>query len=142
MKYEIVFGLSQDCPARMIRKCVFMEEQGFSNEFDDIDEKSYHVVVYSDDGKAIGCGRTFLKEKTDDTYIIGRIAVLKEYRNCHVGREILAILERKIRELDGKMIELSAQLHAQPFYEKCGYHALGEIYFDEHCEHIKMVKYL
>ncbi len=141
MKYELETGLSENFPAREIRKKVFMEEQGFQNEFDDLDLMSDHVVVYDDD-QAVGCGRTYLKPGTDDTFIIGRIAVLKEYRKKHIGREILTILEEHIVEKGGKMIELSAQLHACPFYEKCGYHRVGDIYFDEHCEHIKMVKYI
>lgn len=141
MEYEIVYGLVENSPAYKIRQKVFMEEQGFKNEFDDIDARSYHIVVYKDH-QAVGCGRTFLKEGTDDTYIIGRIAVLKEYRHQQIGREIIKLLEAKIQELGGKIASLSAQLHAKVFYEKCGYHAVGDVYFDEHCEHIKMIKYL
>jgi predicted GNAT family N-acyltransferase len=39
--------------AKNIRIEVFMKEQGFENEFDDIDTISHHIVVF-DEGKPIG----------------------------------------------------------------------------------------
>ncbi|WP_304065105.1 hypothetical protein [Megamonas hypermegale] len=39
-----------------IRQTVFVEEQGFHNKFDDIDERALHLIVYVD-GKAVAiCG--------------------------------------------------------------------------------------
>lgn len=32
--------------AKIIRKAVFVNEQGFKNEFDEIDENATHIVVY------------------------------------------------------------------------------------------------
>ncbi len=43
MKFKIYDFLSAD--AKIIRKQVFMEEQGFKNEFDDIDNISFHIVM-------------------------------------------------------------------------------------------------
>lgn len=42
MKFKIYDFLSAD--AKIIRKQVFMEEQGVKNEFDDIDNISYSYV--------------------------------------------------------------------------------------------------
>ena len=39
--------------ARAIREDVFMREQGFAGEFDDIDGRAVHAVLYFD-GKAAG----------------------------------------------------------------------------------------
>lgn len=60
--------------AKDIRIEVFMKEQGFENEFDDIDNISFHIVVF-DEEKPIGTCRFF---KENDHYTIGRVAVLKE----------------------------------------------------------------
>ena len=79
-----------------IRKTVFMQEQGFSNEFDEIDNYSNHLVLY-DEEKAIATARYYVK---DDEYIIGRIAVQKEYRGKHIGVEVLKQVEEKIRPND------------------------------------------
>ena len=45
---------------------------------DDTDDISYHAVAYNGD-QPVGCGRMFPEAK--DSYHIGRIAVLYEYRN-------------------------------------------------------------
>lgn len=126
--------------ARYIRTEVFMKEQGFKDEFDEWDDKVIHVVLFVDD-IGTGTGR-LLPGKDDKTFAIGRVAVLKEYRKLHLGKEIIESLEKEARNLGGQRIELSAQCRAQKFYEKLGYIASGEIYLDEFCEHIHMEKQL
>ena len=54
MKFVFYKELIED--AKMIRQKVFVEEQGFENEFDDIDQRSLHLVVYQDN-EPIGCAR-------------------------------------------------------------------------------------
>lgn len=44
MKVKMFNRISDE--ARTIRKEVFMDEQGFENEFDGIDEKAIHIVMY------------------------------------------------------------------------------------------------
>ena len=66
--------------AKNIRIEVFMKEQGFENEFDEIDTISHHIVVF-DEGKPIGTCRFF---KENNHYTIGRVAVLKKYRNLSI----------------------------------------------------------
>lgn len=134
MKERLVKGLPQE--ARYIREEVFVKEQGFLQEFDDIDKQAYHVVIFDGD-KAIATGRTFVE---GEYYIIGRVAVLKEYRGKHIGRVIISSLEKKIKEVKGHKIKLSAQVQASGFYEKLGYHRMGAEYLDEHCPHITMIK--
>ncbi len=123
-----------------IRSAVFMKEQGFVGEFDDIDAEAYHVVIY-DRGKPVATGRTFFDEEAG-IYKIGRVAVMSEYRRHHVGSVVIRELEQKIRALGGDSAMLSAQIQAQGFYEKLGYRIRGAKYYDEHCLHIDMVKSL
>lgn len=123
--------------AKMIRQSVFIEEQGFQNEFDDIDSFALHLVVF--DGQPVGCARMF---RQDDVMMLGRIAVLKEKRAMHIGSQILNALELKAKELGFQEVALSAQVNASAFYEKNGYQKEGQEYLDEHCLHIHMKKRL
>lgn len=141
MKLNCVFSYGKenfDDP-KMIRELVFVEEQGFQNEFDEIDERANHLVIY-DQEKAIGTGRLFVKDES--TMIIGRIAILKQYRGKSLGNLLVTVLENKAKELGYCQIELSAQQRAQGFYEKLGYQAVNEVYYDEYCPHITMIKLL
>lgn len=137
--YKIFNRLPQE--AVDIRKTVFVEEQGFHNEFDDIDETAVHLIIYKD-GKPVGNLRAFPDKTHSSAYIIGRLAVLKDYRRFHLGQKLMIFAEETIRKLGGRKIMLSAQCQAQKFYEKLGYSASGSIYFDEYCPHIHMEKSL
>lgn len=126
--------------AHFIREEVFVREQGFQNEFDETDNTALHLVVYYNNEPA-ATARIFPSER-DNFYTAGRIAVLQQYREKKLGRYIMAQLEDKARELGAAGIELSAQCRVRGFYEKCGYAAEGDIYLDEFCQHIHMVKNL
>ena len=138
---KLAQGLQNLPEARTIRTTVFVQEQGFQNEFDEIDSSAYVVVVY-DKGIPIATGRAFPKDKDLGTYIIGRVAVIKEYRKKHIGSIVIDELEKKCKELGANCIEISAQVQAQGFYNKRGYVSYGETYLDEHCPHISMKKQL
>lgn len=139
MQYKIFDYLPQE--AIEIRTVVFVEEQGFKQEFDKIDESAYHLIIY-EDGKAVANGRLFKDDTMENAYIIGRLAVIKNYRNRHLGAKLIELLEEKVKSLKGERISLSAQCRAKAFYEKLGYVASGDIYLDEYCPHIHMEKYL
>ena len=135
VKVKIYSGLHNDC--KIIREAVFMAEQGFRNEFDEIDERAYHVVIY--DGELpIATGRLFSGE--NGCYIIGRIAVKKEYRGSSLGSRVVKELEKQAEILNAKCISLSAQCRVQEFYKKLGYTATDDIHDDEGCPHITMKK--
>ena len=118
--------------AAFIRRSVFMEEQGFKDEFDDTDRISKHI------GPAAVC--RYYPDGDGKCYIVGRIAVLKEFRKRHYGQLILREAERQAG-LEGALeLSLAAQVQAAGFYEKSGFAAVGEVFMEEHCPHIKMVK--
>lgn len=126
--------------ALKIRVNVFVEEQGFNDEFDSIDETAFHLVGYID-GVPVATTR-FFYENDPKVWHIGRVAVLKEYRKKGLGKMMMERAEKEIKALGGKICELSAQVRASEFYSLCGYRAEGEEYLDEYCPHIKMVKKL
>ena len=124
--------------AKEIRVKVFVEEQGFQEEFDSVDNYATHVVAW-DNGKAIATCRYFYQ---DGYYLIGRIAVIKEYRGAGLGGKILEFVKEQIEKLGGKEIRIHAQKRAEGFYLKHGYTSLGEVDYEEGCEHIWMMRVL
>lgn len=132
--FKVTNTLSED--EKMIRETVFIEEQKFKIEFDDIDDIATHIVMYLDN-QPVGCCRLY---KQENEYHIGRIAVLKPYRGKGYGEKILLEAEKVAKKMGADSISLSAQVRASGFYEKLDYKKHGEIYFDEYCEHIAMKK--
>lgn len=126
--------------AEYIRKTVFMDEQGFKEEFDETDNSSLHAVLFTD-GKAAATARMFT-ENGGKSYHIGRVAVLKEYRKSGLGSDIMTALCEKAKEAGAEKCELSAQCRAKDFYAKLGFTEEGGIYLDEGCPHIYMEKKL
>lgn len=138
-EYRFSYGKTDFEDAANIRQTVFVDEQGFENEFDEIDETAYHLVIY-DKTVPIATGRMYPKDQT--TMILGRVATIKDYRGQNIGSLIVTLLENKARELNYQTTELSAQQRVQGFYEKLNYQVEGDTYFDEWCLHVKMKKNL
>lgn len=136
MNFKIYNTLPKE--ALNIRETVFVEEQGFHDEFDIIDSYAKHLVLYNNKKPIATC--RFFKDKSCADYVIGRIAVIKQYRGQNLGLRLLKITESEIDKLDGKRIVLHAQVNAQKFYEKLGYSSYGEVDFEENCPHIWMYK--
>lgn len=123
-----------------IRNKVFVDEQGFENEFDDIDSSAVHIVIYEniDNLKPIATCR-FYKD-IDGKYLIGRIAVIKEKRGENIGAFLIETAEKQIEKLGGKSFKIHAQCRVRGFYEKQGYIASGVLDEDEGIPHIWMYK--
>lgn len=149
--YKLAFTLKEDKmiikdynylpeEAKKIRSEVFVKEQGFYDEYDEFDDIAKHMVVYSNEEPISTCRIYYNSEK--ESYIIGRVAVLKEWRGKNIGRRILNAAEEYIRKNGGKSVMLSGQVRVAGFYEKLGYIKQGETYLDEGCPHIWMKKNL
>lgn len=149
--YKLAFTLKEDKmiikdynylpeEAKKIRREVFVKEQGFYDEYDEFDDIAKHMVMYSNEEPISTCRIYYNSEK--ESYIIGRVAVLKEWRGKNIGRRILNAAEEYIRENGGKSVMLSGQVRVAGFYEKLGYIKQGETYLDEGCPHIWMKKNL
>ena len=120
---------------RFVRTQVFIEEQGFSNEFDEMDQTAHHLL-FLDDEKPVATARLFLYQ---GEWHAGRVCVLKSYRGRGIGAFLMKECIKKASELgQSQVLSISAQLQARPFYEKLGFRSQGEPYLDEHCPHIKL----
>ena len=122
--------------ARRIRIAVFMEEQGFVDEFDALDDLCTHYVAFDGEDAVATC-RTWI---ADDGYHLGRLAVMKSHRGQGLGALMLQEAEAYVKSIGGESISLHAQCRAEAFYRKSGYSPYGEIDYDEGVEHIHMRK--
>jgi predicted GNAT family N-acyltransferase len=106
---------------RTIRHAVFVQEQRVPEalEWDDADERSYHVLAMSAAGDPVGTGRLKLDCQ------IGRMAVVREWRGRGVGTAILNALLGLARKEGCRVVRLHAQTHAIPFYARQGFVAVG-----------------
>lgn len=123
-----------------VRRKVFIEEQNISKEIeqDSEDEAAIHVLIYDEaqENKCIGTGRLAFNE--DGEYILGRIAVLKEERENHIGELIVRKLIFYGFEHGAKKIEIHAQLDTIGFYEKIGFKSYGKKFIEAEIEHMSM----
>lgn len=122
--------------ARDIRQEVFVQEQKFQEEFDETDNYSTHIVLFLE-GAAIACCRFFATDG-QGTYKLGRIAVRKPYRGQNYGAAIMEKARQVLQERGAKTLIIHAQAHAQGFYEKIGYTAVGELFLEENVLHRHM----
>lgn len=122
--------------ARKLRTEVFVEEQGFREEFDAEDDKATHFLGFID-GLPVATCRVI---PLTDGYIIGRIAVCKAFRCGGLGSQMVAAAEKMILNDGGGKVYIHAQKQAAKFYEKLGYLPTGETDFDEGCPHCMMFK--
>ena len=123
---------------RAIRETVFIHEQGVpvELEWDGLDLSCAYVLAWNDRGEAIGTARM------QQNGTIGRMAVLKDWRGRGVGRALLQTLLELATRQGLARVTLSAQIHALGFYERAGFHVVGEPFIDAGIPHRKMVKEL
>ena len=98
--------------AKDIREKVFVEEQGFKEEFDAADGLSVHLVAF-DCGKPVATCRFYRKADTA-SFVLGRIAVVKECRGRHIGARLIAYAEDMLKN-EADFILIHAQTRVRSF---------------------------
>ena len=136
MRIEVFDALPKE--ARKIREEVFVNEQGFQEEFDNIDEQAKHVLIF-DENIAIATCRYYYNFSLN-AYLVGRIAVIKAYRGKKIGALLMQAAQAEITKMGARKMLVHAQTRAQPFYEKQGFTAFGKEDEEEGCPHIWMKK--
>lgn len=117
-----------------VREQVFVVEQHVprEDEEDEFDAGARHVLARDTDGRAIGTGRL------SGQAMIGRMAVLSEWRGRQVGAAILTTLLDHARALGYPVVEMHAQSSAVPFYEKYGFAKYGDEFEECGIRHFHM----
>jgi predicted GNAT family N-acyltransferase len=132
------WGQAEDL-ALPVRLQVFVKEQGvpLDLEVDEYDPIAKHAVIF-DDGVPIGTGRVFKKNPNSETFFIGRLCILKKYRDMGYGQELMATLIKHARQQSAQTCCLHAQTISQFFYKKFGFIATGDTFMEAGIEHIQM----
>lgn len=120
LRIETVRSLPDE--ARLIRDQVFIQEQGFTKEFDADDERAAHLIAFVDD-QAAGTCRLLME---NDGCHLQRLAVLPKFRSCGVASALVSESERQALACGAGQVILHAQLQAEPFYRKNGYVRITE----------------
>ena len=144
--YEIKIG--NDAAIReqayAVRRKVFIEEQHVPEELEmdgyDIEASTCHLLVSDQTGCVIATAR--FRPYGDGLLKVERVAVLADRRGRGIGRQMMLAVEGEALAYGCRELMLSAQLHAQHFYEHLGYEAQGAVYQEAGMEHVDMVKRL
>ncbi len=117
-----------------LRTRVFVEEQKVpaSLEMDGRDAESAHVKALIDD-VIIGTGRLL------PNGFIGRMCVLREYRNRGIGTMMLKNLVQQAGERGHQKVSLNSQSYVIPFYQKFGFTTDSEEFIEAGIPHRRMV---
>ncbi len=120
-----------------LRRIVFIEEQNVPEheEVDGDDPICSHILA-RENGTAVGAARF---QYIGDKAKIQRVCILKHMRGAGLGAQLMHAILSAIKS-DGKVdiAVLGAQTHALSFYEKLGFEAYGDEYFDAEILHRDM----
>lgn len=121
-----------------LRLQVFVAEQGVPEalELDEWDNSAQHFIAIKDQ-TVIATLRLVLKQ---DKAKLGRLAVLKSFRNQGIATELMQQAMQFCQQQSMTTITLGAQLTVQDFYAKLGYQTVGDIFDDAGIAHITMLK--
>lgn len=124
--------------ARAVRTAVFIHEQQVpvELEWDDFDHLSIHSLARDSEGRAVATARLL-----PDGHI-GRMAVLRPYRGQGIGSAMLQALVRRADERGDAAVLLHAQRHAEAFYRRHGFIAVGAEFMEAGIPHIQMRRIL
>jgi len=112
----------------------------------DDEEETLHFSAHLND-QVVGCV-SFIKNthpKIEDTqaYQLRGMAVSPSLRGMHIGSKLLIYAEGHLKTLKENVIWCNVRHKAIPFYQKHGYHTLGDVFDIEMIgPHVLMYKHL
>ena len=118
----------------MLRTRVFIDEQKVPAELeiDGLDDVCIHLKALNPAGQFIGTSRLL------PSHYIGRMCVLKEYRNQGAGSQMLKYFIRHALVRGIPHLMLNAQLTALPFYQAFGFVQDSEVFIEADIAHVHM----
>ena len=141
-EFRIINSAEELDTALNIRRIVFVQEHNVPedielDEFDTLDSGCVHILAFYKN-KPIGTLRANLTIK--DKVKIQRFCFLPEYRKSGFGKQLLEFTENQLLKKGYKYFFLEAKFSVHPFYEKCGYKKVSDIFYEVGVPHVKMVK--
>ena len=139
--YKLVTSDRELQGALDVRRQVFVEEQGISEdlEYDGDDSSALHVVVK--DGERVIATARVQFPKTGQAKI-ERMAVLKSFRRRGIGRRIMDFLNEELRSRQVEQVVLHAQCAVATFYRSCGFEESGLPFVEAGIKPIRMQRRL
>jgi predicted GNAT family N-acyltransferase len=121
-----------------IRNKVFVEELNIPKEleWDNQDTTAHHYILSFEQHKILAYARLLPSGK------LGRVAVLKQYRNQGLGSMLVLAICKKASKLGIKTINLSSQVSAVDFYTQLGFQISGDVFTEAGIKHRSMHKTL
>lgn len=122
-----------------VRHAVFIDEQGFPEDRDALDDEAVHLLATSA-GETIGAARIVFG---NDSAKIGRVCLIPPARGAGLGAALINAALEIARKTPGvTSARLSAQVSAMGFYEALGFVAEGPAYDDLGVPHRMMARLL
>lgn len=142
MKNDLSIQIADWCRDKellmQVRTQVFVKEQQvpIDLELDSEDAQCVHIKAETNFHKVIGTAR-LLNDQS-----IGRMCVLKNYRNQSIGSAMLLFMIDLAQQKELTFVHLNAQLGAQEFYKKFGFKQDSEVFSEAGIDHIHMIRAL
>eukprot|EP00744_Colponema_vietnamica_P023398 GILI01033837.1.p1 GENE.GILI01033837.1~~GILI01033837.1.p1 ORF type:complete len:167 (+),score=23.91 GILI01033837.1:57-557(+) len=113
-----------------VRTTVFVEEQNVDplEEMDEHDPQCIHFVI--EDTSITGPSRCVATARLLPDGHIGRVAVSLSHRKKGLGEAIMKYAVEAARVKKFSEVVLNGQVQAIPFYEKVGFEAFGDVFFE------------
>jgi predicted GNAT family N-acyltransferase len=124
-----------------LRREVFVDEQGVpaDREMDGKDAEALHFALKEADRVIATCR----VRRMSSAAKIERMAVSKDYRGKGIGRDLMKFVLQKLTHTDGiKLLKLSSQADAVPFYERLNFKKHGPEYMEVGIPHYDMSREL
>ena len=127
--------------AYAIRHQVFVVEQKVppEEELDALDESARHWLGFVDE-QPVATAR--LAPYQPGVGKIGRVAVLSQWRQAGLGKELMLAIEQASQRAGLRQLVLDAQVQVVDFYTRLGYEVQGEIFEDCGILHRRMTRWL
>jgi|TARA_B100000614_G_scaffold152148_1_gene134839 predicted GNAT family N-acyltransferase len=137
MAYKVQQVLWQEAcdQLKTLRKAVYVLEWQLpeTTEFDDLDSKAAHVLLFSDQDTPIATGRLTPSGE------LGRIAVLPGHRTLAVYKLLFAALLKHAELQNIKQIQLQSELASVKFHQAKGFKPVGKVFMEAGIPMQKMV---
>jgi predicted GNAT family N-acyltransferase len=122
----------------VVRGIVFVEEQGtsYAIERDEHDPTAIHILGEID-GEPVAAGRI---RGVGEYAKLERIAIRKKWRGLGHGSALIEYMVQTARQRGVTKFKLHAQVVAKGFYERHGFHVVGEPFVEADIDHCLMVR--
>jgi predicted GNAT family N-acyltransferase len=142
------FSIIQVTNTDELKKCLAIREKVFiiekdvpreieNDEFDAIRNDCEHFLILCN---SLPVGTVRMRFLENDVMKLQRFCFLKEYRHLGLGSKTVTFIEERYRKFGKVKIVIEAKYAVSPFYEKCGYKKVSDIFYEVGVKHVNMEK--